>query len=39
VRDLCKTPPFAQFLRLAEAMLMHEEEFFNEFEFADVLHF
>ncbi len=25
--------------RLAEAMLMHEEEFFNEFEFADVLHF
>ena len=24
--------------RLAEAMLMHEDEFFNEFEFADVLH-
>lgn len=24
--------------RLAEAMLMHEDEFFNEFEFADILH-
>jgi len=24
--------------RLAEAMLMHEDEFFNIFEFADVLH-
>jgi hypothetical protein len=24
--------------RLAEAMLMHEDEFFNVFEFADVLH-
>lgn len=24
--------------RLAEAMLLHEDEFFNEFEFADVLH-
>ncbi len=24
--------------RLAEAMLMHEDEFFNAFEFADVLH-
>jgi hypothetical protein len=24
--------------RLAEVMLMHEDEFFNEFEFADVLH-
>ena len=24
--------------RLVEAMLLHEDEFFNEFEFADVLH-
>ena len=24
--------------RLAETMLMHEDEFFNQFEFADVLH-
>ena len=24
--------------QLAETMLMHEDEFFNEFEFADVLH-